>query len=375
MKKQFILLILALIFLISSVSAQCTNESCSGKVCVFYFYSPDCHFCQQTKPLIDSLEQNYSSQIMIHRYNVKELDSYNLYNKFCTIQNVPMNERGIPLAVIGNKFLMGLDQIQGNLENEMKIAIANNKTDCPMPEICSANQTINPTGHQPIANITKVTLPIITVAAAADSVNPCAIGVLIFLVGFLLLSSGGNKKKTLTVAIIYIITVYAVYFLAGLGILAVLSKLAFLRILTKVLAGVIVLFGLMNIKDAFKEGKAMLAIPDGAKPLIHSWVYKASIPAAIVLGIIVASVELPCTGGMYLAILALLANSATQSSAFWYLVYYNLIFVLPLILITLLFIFGLEANQLQQWLEMHKKKARLVIGIVLIIIGIILIVL
>lgn len=375
MKKNLIFLMILISFLLvlTQASAECDNDSCSGKVCVFYFYSPDCHFCQQTKPFIDSLEGNYS--INVHRYNVKELDSYNIYNKFCNIQNVPVNQRGIPLAVIGTKFFMGYDQIMNNLEKEIADSIKNNRTECPMPEVCSVNQTSgNSTDHQPIANITKVTLPLITVAAAADSINPCAIGVLIFLVGFLLLSSGGNKKKTLTISIIYIITVYAVYFLAGIGILAVLSKLAFLGTLTKVFAAVIVLFGLININDSFKE-KAILAIPESSKPLIHSWVYKASVPAAIVLGIIVASVELPCTGGMYLAILALLANSATQASAFWYLAYYNLIFVMPLVLITLLFIFGLEAEQMQQWTELHKRKARIIIGVVLVVIGILLFIL
>jgi len=359
--------------LISNVSAAetCSNEECAGKVCIFYFYSPDCHFCQQTEPFIDGLEQNYSGKIIIHRYNVKELDSYNFYNKFCTIQNIPMQDRGIPLLVIGDKFFFGPNNIKENLEPSILSAIAENKTECPLPEICTGNETaINNTNHQQLTNVTQVTLPLIIVAAAADSINPCAIGVLIFLVGFLLLSSGGNKKRTLAISIIYILTVYAVYFLAGLGILAVLSKLSFLRILTKILAGVIILFGLINIKDSFKEGKAMLAIPESTKPLIHAWVYRASIPAAIVLGIIVASVELPCTGGMYLAILALLANQVTKSTAFWYLAFYNLIFVLPLIIITFLFIFGLEAHKLQDYMETHKKKARLIMGIVLIAIGI-----
>jgi cytochrome c biogenesis protein CcdA len=284
-----------------------------------------------------------------------------------------MQDRGIPLVIINNKLLMGPDQIKTNLENDIKTAIDNNQTQCPMPEVCT-NQTVNITGNQPLTNITKVTLGLITVAAAADSVNPCAIGVLIFLVGFLLLSSGGNKKRTLLIAAIYILTVYIIYFLAGIGILAILSKLSFLRILTKVLAGVIILFGLINIKDSLKEGEAFLAIPARAKPLIHSWVYKASIPAAIILGIIVASVELPCTGGMYLAILALLATSAAKTSAFWYLAYYNLIFVLPLIILTLLFIFGLEAQDMQNYLEAHKKKARWIIGAVLILIGVILLI-
>jgi len=368
-QKLFIALLLALLVIqVSAAAETCTQDECKGKVCVFYFYSPDCHFCQQIKPFIESIEQNYSENVFFHKYNVKELDSYNVYNKFCTIQNIPMQDRGIPLVVVGSKFFMGPPQIEGNLEIEIKDAIANNRTACPLPEVCT-NQTVSPDTHQQIMNITEVTLPLIIVAAAADSINPCAIGVLIFLVGFLILSSGGNKKRTLAISIIYIATVYLVYFLAGLGILAVLSKLSFLKILTKILAGVIILFGLINIKDAFKEGKAMLAIPESTKPLIHAWVYRASVPAAIVLGIIVASVELPCTGGMYLAILALLANQTSQSTAFWYLAFYNLIFVLPLVIIALLFIFGLEAQKLQDYMETHKKKARFIIGIVLVIIG------
>jgi len=372
MKRAFLFAFL-LVLLITQVSAaeNCTNN-CT-KVCVYYFYSPDCHICQQTKPFIDALEGNYSQQIMIHRYNIKEFDSYNLYSKFCAIQNIPMEDRGIPLAIVGDRFLMGIVQIKSSLESEIIYSIENNMAECPNPEFCG-NQISNQTGHQLIANITEVTLPVITIAAAADSINPCAIGVLIFLVGFLLLSSGGNKKRTIAISAIYIITVYIVYFLAGLGILAVLSKLSFLSILTKILAGVIILFGLINIKDSVKESKAMLVIPERAKPLIHSWVYRASIPAAIVLGIIVASVELPCTGGMYLAILALLANSASKTTAFWYLAYYNFIFVLPLILITLLFIFGIEAQKMQEYMEMHKKKARLAIGLVLLAIGVILLV-
>ena len=133
----------------------------------------------------------------------------------------------------------------------------------------------------------------------------------------------------------------------------------------------IMLFGLISFKDAFSN-KAMLAIHPKVKPLIEKWVYRVSIPAAVILGIIVAAIELPCTGGMYMAILALLANTVTKSTAILYLLFYNLIFVLPLIIITLLFVFGLEGHKVHDWVEKHKKKTRLIVGIVLILLGVIL---
>jgi len=367
MKK--IIFLLALLLCISFVSAQeCANESCTGKVCVLYFYSPDCSHCQETKPIIDALEQNYSEKITMHRYNVKELEGYNIYNKFCSIQQIPSKDRGIPLAVIGDKFFMGSPQIKENLEAEINNAITLNLTECPLPDVCTG---INNSTSSPIVNVSQVTLPLIAAAAAADSINPCAIGVLMFLLTFLVASSKQNVKRTARIATIYIITVYFAYLLAGIGILTILNKITFLHTLTKIFAIVIAIFGIINIRDSFKGG-AMLKIPEKTKPLIEKWVYKASFPAAIVLGIIVASVELPCTGGMYLAILALLSNMATKDIAFIYLLIYNLIFVLPLIIITALFIKGVDEGKVHAYLEKHKKKSRLIMGAALIVLGIVL---
>jgi len=363
MKK--IIFLLALLLCISFVSAQeCANETCAGKVCVLYFYSPDCSHCQETKPFIDSLEQ-YSQSIALHRYNVKELEGYNIYNKFCSIQQIPSEKRGIPLAVIGNKFFMGVPQIKDNLEAEIQNAIALNLTECPMPDVCTE---INHSTSEPIINVSQVTLPLIAIAAAADSINPCAIGVLVFLLTFLIASSRQNVKRTARIATIYIISVYFIYLLAGIGIITILNKISFLHTLTKILAIVIALFGAINIRDSFR-GKAVLKIPEKSKPLIEKWVYKASFPAAIVLGIIVASVELPCTGGMYIAILALLSNMATKDIAFLYLLIYNFIFVLPLIIITALFIKGVDEGKVHAYLEKHKKKSRFIMGAALIVLG------
>ena len=365
-RKIIFLLALLTALILPFVSAQsCTNEECAGKVCIFYFYSPDCVHCQETKPFIDSLENDYSQNIVIHRYNVKEVEGFNLYNKFCSIQQIPSQDRGIPLAVIGSKFFMGPPQIKENLEPEIQNAIALNLTECPMPDICTG---INSSVSEPILNVSKVTLPLIAVAAAADSINPCAIGVLIFLLSFLIISSKENVKRTGRIASIYIIAVYLAYLFAGIGILTIISKISFLHSLTKILALVIALFGIINIRDAFR-GKTMLKIPEKAKPLIEKWVYRASLPAAIVLGIIVAAVELPCTGGMYLAILALLSNMATKDIAFIYLLIYNFIFVLPLIIITVLFIKGVDAGKMHAYIERHKKKSRMIMGIALIALG------
>jgi len=369
-KLMFLLIASILLFTILSgavYSQECSSE-CAGKICVAYFYSPTCSACNSIKDFMSEVEQKYSENITLHRLNVKEAENFEIYSNICTVKNLSLENRGIPLIVTKDSFLMGTKEIRENIENDIETLIKGNKTGCLDFNICHAGTNATTNNMQNI-----ITLPLIVVAAAADAINPCAIGVLIFLIGFLLLSSGKNYKKTIKVAAIYIFTVYVAYFLAGLGILEILTKLSFLKSITKIFAVGIGILGLINIKDALQnKTKGTLAIPGRAKPLIEKWVYKASIPAAIVLGIIVASVELPCTGGMYLAILTLMANSITKSAAIGYLLIYNFIFVLPLIIITLLFVRGFEAEKLQTWMEKHKKKSRMIMGVVLLAVGVIL---
>jgi len=95
-----------------------------------------------------------------------------------------------------------------------------------------------------------LTLPAIIIAGLADAFNPCAFSVMIFLL--LTLLSIGSKKRMLKVGLIYILSVYLVYFLAGLGILAILQYFNFIsKPLLYLAAALSIIAGLINIKDFF----------------------------------------------------------------------------------------------------------------------------
>jgi hypothetical protein len=86
-------------------------------------------------------------------------------------------------------------------------------------------------------------------AAFIDSINPCAIGVLLILLNILLFNY--SRKATLKVALSFIFSIYLWYFLFGLGLFAVvrLSGLSFL--FYRVVGAVTIVVGLANIKDYF----------------------------------------------------------------------------------------------------------------------------
>jgi cytochrome c biogenesis protein CcdA len=215
----------------------------------------------------------------------------------------------------------------------------------------------------------SLTIPAIIGGAAIDSINPCAFAVLIFLLGYLL--ALGSSKLILRVGLVYIATIFFVYFFAGLGILKALTALNIVGVIYKIAAALLIFVGLVNIKDFFWYGRGFtLAIPESKKPLIQKYIRRASIPAAVALGFLVSAFELPCTGGVYLAILSLLAASETQTQGIPYLLLYNLIFVLPLFIILALTYFGYSAKQMEEWRTKNRKWLRLVLGLGSLILGV-----
>lgn len=224
--------------------------------------------------------------------------------------------------------------------------------------------------------VADLRLPTVIVTALIDSINPCAIGVLILLISTLL-SLSENKARMLRVGLIYIVAVYVSYFVAGLGLLTVLQRLPLdlAQFIGMLVGGIVVILGLVELKDAFfhKEGKSpTLGINPKYVDKIKEMAKKTTVPGVIALGVFVAAVELPCTGGPYLAITALLAKQF-DAKALIYLAIYNFIFVLPLIVIVGIAYLGTSAEKLKGWKNANKKWMRLATGLLMIGLGILLI--
>ncbi len=225
----------------------------------------------------------------------------------------------------------------------------------------------------PSNNIALPTLTIVITTALVDSINPCAIGVLVLLIGTLLALSK-NKHKMLLTGIIYILAVYITYLLAGVGLLLFLQRFNLAEPIGITVGILVMILGIIEIKDFFWYGKGFsLAIPYKRSLQIKEKIKKVSIFGAIGLGIFVAAVELPCTGGPYLAITALLSKIGFNPKVLLYLILYNFIFVLPLIIILLLAYVGLSTKKLEHWRKKNRKWMRLMTGLVMLALGILLI--
>ena len=98
---------------------------------------------------------------------------------------------------------------------------------------------------------------------------------------------------------------------------------------------------------------------------------RVSLSAVFLVGVLVALCEFPCTGGPYLMILGLLHDSTTYVSGFGYLIFYNLLFVLPLVLILLVASHKELLLKVNTWRKTETKKMKLWVCAAMLVLGII----
>jgi cytochrome c biogenesis protein CcdA len=64
-----------------------------------------------------------------------------------------------------------------------------------------------------------------------------------------------------------------------------------------------------------------------------------------------------------------MGKSMSLSAGLPYLVLYNLVFVLPLVLVTLLVAYGIPPERAEQWRSDNRRILRLAIGLIMVALG------
>ena len=331
--------VLGILFLMGIVAAVPATE-------ISYFYSVSCSHCANVAEsgILESVSK--IEGVGVEKFEISS--SVNRERYLSYLQEFKVDGGGIPFLVIERdgkfSYLMGDAPIIEDLEDSILNFRAYDDFGIDLAD-------------------NRLNLWVVVVAALVDSINPCAFGVLLFLMAVLL--TMGSAKRALRSGMVYTFVIFLVYLAAGFGIMKVASNFLDLNNI-KMFVGIIVLLAaLVELKDFFWEGKGVsLAIPKGTKPWLERYARRGTFASLIVLGTLVALVELPCTGGIYLAILSLIVNSGVKG--IFYLILYNVIFVLPLILISYFVYRGARVELVNGWVQKNKRFMRLAAGIVML---------
>ena len=243
-------------------------------------------------------------------------------------------------------------------------------------EVTFENQT-NYNISKPKKIKTELTLVKLISLAAVDAINPCALAVLTLMLIAILTYNPQKKKNVLLAGLAFTSSVFVMYLFYGLVIIKffqVVQALTTIRLwLYKILGFFAIILGILNMKDfvKYKPGGFATEMPMSMRPKVKKIISGITSPkGAFFVGIFVTVFLLPCTIGPYVIAGGILSTFEIIKTI-PLLLLYNLIFVIPMVAITLIVYAGFaKVEDVSGWKENNIRYLHLIAGIIMFALGI-----
>lgn len=351
-------------------------------VCIHAFLSFECPHCERIIPFLEKVADKYNIGLEI--YDVSIDTDQEIYNEFKKVYSLEYG--GYPIVFIGNKFFLGESDICDYLESEIQYCMENECL-CPVDKIRATTYTVPKSGDYipeeqqiitlPIINkeidLSSMSLGVLTIAISfIDGFNPCSLWLLFFLLGILIIAR--SRIKMIIVGLTFLIVTALAYGLFISGIFSVFSYIQYIKQITYIVAGIALLFGLLNLKDYFWYKKGVsLTISDKYKPTIFKKIRNimrpdSSIPQMVISTAIFALgitlVELPCTAGLPMVWSNILASRNIAFMNFLMLLaLYLFVYLLIEIVILVIAIVTMHKFNFE---EKHGRVLKLISGVIML---------
>lgn len=343
-------------------------EPQAERVTLEFFWGVGCPHCEEAKPFLNDLERR-DRDLAIERWEVRK-DPEGRKRFIDTMKRLGAKAVGIPTFVVGRRHLTGFQK--GTTEREVVRLIEAERKGSAVEAPSTVSLPILGEIEPRAMSLPALTL----VIGLFDGINPCAIWVLLVLLGILMHVQ--SRARLLLFGATFVVMSGLVYF-GFMTAWAVFFELAGLsRWITIVLGLLVLAMGLVNLKELvwFKRGVS-LTIPDRAKPglfrRMRAIAASPSLPAALagvfVLAFFVNLIELGCTLGLpavYTRILSL--RELSPGARYAYLALYNLAYVVPLALVVVVYALTMHRLALS---ERGAKVLKGVSGMLLVLSGLV----
>lgn len=360
--------LIACLFFIVTLFILPSTALAQDKEKIYYFYGTGCPHCAE-------VSKYFEKEDIFNRYPIDKREIYFdhsnalLYSIMLDRLQIPTEERGVPIVIIGDIILTGDRSIIDNFITEADTYLIGKQ----QPASVSDQPNIQNTNSKDTVPQTKtnLTLPAIIAGSLVDAINPCEFAVLIILMTTIL--AGGKARTALRAGLAFSLSIFLSYFLMGLGLYKALTWGGLAGWFFKLIGWLAVILGLANLKDYFWYGKGFLMeVPLSWRPRLKALIHSVTSPAgAFVIGFAVSLFLLPCTSGPYIVILGMLAKKTFNTQAVLYLLLYNLIFVSPMVIISFAVYKGFDPKKAEEIRQKRLRVLHLIAGIVMLLMGIV----
>ncbi|MHB0877432.1 MAG: hypothetical protein ACYC5O_15450 [Anaerolineae bacterium] len=367
----------------SSVAAQTTpvvpsTATPQPAMHMVFLYQAGCNECDRVELDLRALGQRFPS-LEIERYAIADYGA--LAEWLGEHYGVPEDKRLLyPAVFVGTDYLIGTDVTASGLE-----ALVQKYQAEGAPRSWEGWEQDQASSEEQVVERFR-SFGLFTLAAAGliDGVNPCAFATLLFFVSYLALT-GRSKGQIVATGAAFTIGVFVTYMLLGLGLYQLARYMTGLTVLAKVLYGltavICLVFGSLSLYDFIQARRGRteamrLKLPARLRLYINRSIRGTMKPgttalAALVAGAVVSSVELVCTGQVYLPTIMFVASRPElRLSAIGALSLYNVAFVTPLVLVFGFAAYGSGSERLRFVLSKHTATLKLLTALVLFALGI-----
>lgn len=230
---------------------------------------------------------------------------------------------------------------------------------------------------------------LILAAGVADGLNPCSFsGLLVFAsvtaaalertvsschemgVGMEAEAADFQRGRLLRYGGTWIVALFAVYTLLGLGFLEGARMLiGGGHWAGKVAAISAVAMGVWMLRDYLRPASShRMEPPMHLKRLAGRYLRVLTYPGIFVAGILVGLCTIPCSGGIYLSVLAMLSTQ-DRAAGFLLLTLYNLMFVAPLVLVLAVTTNRRSYRAVARWHVRHQREVKLTLAAAMVALG------
>ncbi len=351
-----------------TVSAEPITTPVAGPVIhAAWFYKPGCDLCERKERDLQYVLGRYP-QLQVRRFNGQEDTA--LLQYLGLRANVPEDRQLVaPAFFVGDRSLIGEDIGGRSIEALIQPFLSTGAA-----EPWAAWEANSGTAESTILERFR-SLGLWTVIGAGllDGINPCAFATIIFLLSYLSMRQRQGRALLATGAA-FTLGVFLAYLGVGLGLLKFLTALPILSAVGKWIYGVTLLLCLALAWGSFNDFRKAragrlqdmsLKLPDRLRGWIRRLIREGSgvrsyVLASLVLGFAISIVELACTGQVYLpTIIFVLGLPQWRARAALALLVYNVMFIVPLIVVFLLSYYGTTSEQFMRWITRRAAAVKL----------------
>jgi hypothetical protein len=327
-------------------------------VALYFVYSETCSHCAAAEPFVDYLEETYE-WLEVTRISVQAATEEQIELVIGLEDSIGQTSQYVPTFLFCEQMTVGYgDEEDSGVPLENKLLACRDSmapgADATTTTVADEDLTLPVLGD---VDPDRLSLPLFTLAVAGlDAFNPCAFFVLLFLLS--LLVHARSRWRMALVGGIFILfsgVMYFAFMAAWLNVFLVTGKL---RLVTAIAGAIAVVLAVLNIKDYFLPGRGLsLSIPDEAKPGLFARMRRLTtagalppvIAGTVALAIVANSYELLCTAGFPLVFTRVLTLSDLSTPAYYgYLGLYNVVYVIPLLVIVGVFVATLGSRKLSE---------------------------